>query len=424
MANGREARSGGGQLRSAARLKELMAAHFGAVDAASRTHAAPVAWCTSVGPVELLRALGYEVFFPENHGALLGASRAANETMPRAHALGYSPDICSYLTSDIGAHLAGKTPLSRYGLSAAPRPDLLLFSTNQCREVRDWFEFYGREWSVPVVGVTSFRDLDEVQDHHVDAIVRQLEGLVPALEAVAGRRIDASRLAEAVTRSKTCSDLWRDCLRTSAARPGALSFFDATIHMAPAVIMRGTEEACAYYRELGDELAERVRAGAGALPRERFRLYWDGMPIWGRLRDLAELFAQLATTIVASTYCNSWIFEALDPRDPLRSMARASLELFIARSEGPKQRYLERMIDEFHVDGVIFHDSKTCPNNSNARFGMPQRLRRSRGVPVLVLDGDLNDLRCFSEEQARTNIEGFVEQLEDAGPRTAPPVRA
>jgi hypothetical protein len=31
---------------------------------------------------------------------------------------------------------------------------------------------------------------------------------------------------------------------------------------------------------------------------------------------------------------------------------------------------------------------------------------------VLVIDGDLNDLRCFSDEQARTNIEGFVEQLE------------
>ncbi len=421
---GRERREGEAQLASAARLKEVMAAHFAAVDAAARTRSAPVAWCTSVGPVELLRALGYQVFFPENHGALLGASRMANETMPRAHALGYSPDICSYLTSDIGAYLSGRTPLARHGLAAAPRADLLLFSTNQCREVRDWFEFYGREWKVPVVGVTSFRELDEVEPHHLDAIVRQLEALVPALESVAGRRLDPARLEEAVARSRSCSDLWRDCLRTAAARPAALTFFDATIHMGPAVVLRGTEEACDYYRVLGDELGGRVRAGTGALPRERFRLYWDGMPVWGRLRDLATLFAQLETSVVASTYCNSWIFEALDPRDPLRSMARASLELFIARSEGPKQRTLERMVREFGVDGVVFHDSRTCPNNSNARFGMPQRLRRSAGIPVLVLDGDLNDLRCFSDEQARTNIEGFVEQLEGAGPAAAEAPRA
>ncbi len=412
---GPDRRSAEAPLRSAARLKEVMGEHFAAVDRAARERTAPVAWCTSVGPVELLRALGYQVFFPENHGALLGASRLANETMGSAHAMGYSPDICSYLTSDIGAYLSGKTPLARHGMAGAPRADLLLFSTNQCREVRDWFEFYGREWKVPVVGVTSFRELGDVEPHHVDAVVRQLEALVPALESVAGRRLDGARLEEAVGRSRSCSELWRDCLATAAARPAALTFFDGTIQMGPAVVLRGTAEACDYYRTLLDELRGRVAARAGALPRERFRLYWDGMPIWGRLRDLATLFSQLETSVVASTYCNSWVFEALDPRDPLRSMARASLELFIARAEGPKQRYVERMVREFAADGVIFHDSKTCPNNSNARFGMPRRLRDATGIPVLVLDGDLNDLRCFSDEQARTNIEGFVEQLEDAG---------
>ncbi len=415
----REPRSAEPPLSSAALLKDLMAGHFAGVDRAARERSAPVAWCTSVGPVELLRALGYEVFFPENHGAMLGASRMAGETMGRAHALGYSPEICSYLTSDVGSYLAKKSPLSRYGLSGPPRPDLLLYSTNQCREVRDWFEFYGREWSVPVVGVTSFRDLGRVEEHHVDAITRQLEALVAPLEAVAGRRLDARALEDAVGRSRTCSDRWRDCLQTSATRPAPLTFFDATIHMGPAVVLRGTAEACDYYRTLHEELEARARSGRGALPRERLRLYWDGMPIWGRLRDLATQFADLETTVVASTYCNSWVFEALDPREPLRSMARASLELFIARAEEPKQRYLERMAQDFAVDGLVFHDSRTCPNNSNARFGMPQRLRAATGLPVLVLDGDLNDLRCFSDEQARTNIEAFVEQLEGAVARPA-----
>ncbi len=414
----RPSRSPEATFRSSARLKELMAAHFTGVDRAAREKSAPVAWCTSVGPVELLRALGYQVFFPENHGALLGASRVAGEVMGRAHALGYSPDICSYLTSDIGAYLARKSPLARHGLSGAPRPDLLLYSTNQCREVRDWFEFYGREWNLPVVGVTSFRDLGEVEDSHVEAITRQLEGLIPALEAVAGRRLDAPALEQAVERSRTCSDLWRDCLNSSASRPAPLSFFDATIQMGPAVVLRGTAEACDYYRLLKAELSERGTAGAGAPP-ERFRLYWDGMPIWGRLRDLSTLFASLGTSVVASTYCNSWVFDALSPRDPLRSMARASLELFIARAEGPKQRYLERMAREFSVDGLVFHDARTCPNNSNVRFGLAQRLRRASHLPVLVLDGDLNDLRCFSDEQARTNVEAFVEQLEGAAPPAA-----
>ena len=46
-------------------------------------------------------------------------------------------------------------------------------------------------------------------------------------------------------------------------------------------------------------------------------------------------------------------------------------------------------------------------------IAMPSRLNTELGIPTLIIDGDLNDLRCFSEEQAKTNIEAFVEQLEE-----------
>jgi lactoyl-CoA dehydratase subunit alpha len=42
---------------------------------------------------------------------------------------------------------------------------------------------------------------------------------------------------------------------------------------------------------------------------------------------------------------------------------------------------------------------------------MPQRLRDRLGVPFLIINGDQNDLRLFSEEQTRTNLQAFAEQL-------------
>jgi benzoyl-CoA reductase/2-hydroxyglutaryl-CoA dehydratase subunit BcrC/BadD/HgdB len=42
---------------------------------------------------------------------------------------------------------------------------------------------------------------------------------------------------------------------------------------------------------------------------------------------------------------------------------------------------------------------------------MPHRLQTKLGKPYLVIHGDLNDLRLYSEEQTRTNIQAFVEQL-------------
>jgi len=405
------------ELRSTAALKDTMGAYFRELAGADRERTAPIAWCTSVGPAELLRALGYVVYFPENHAAMLGAARRANATMPKAHALGYSPDVCSYLTSDIGAFLSGETALAPFGLRTAPRADVLVFNTNQCRDVRDWFEFYGRTWGVPVIGISSPRMLDEVGPSPIDDVARQIEALVPPLESIAGRRLDAAKLAEAVGLARECSDLWKACLAQAGRRPAPLTFFDATVQMGPAVVLRGDAAAPRYYRGLLAELEQRGAEGVAAVPGERYRLYWEGMPIWGRLRALSEVLAGLETAVVASTYCNSWVFDDLDPADPIRSMARASLELFIVRAEAPKERYLEQMVTQFAVDGIVMHDCRTCPNNSNTRYGMPRRLMDRLGLPVMVLDGDVNDLRCFSDEQSRTNLEGFVELLADSRPR-------
>jgi benzoyl-CoA reductase/2-hydroxyglutaryl-CoA dehydratase subunit BcrC/BadD/HgdB len=81
------------------------------------------------------------------------------------------------------------------------------------------------------------------------------------------------------------------------------------------------------------------------------------------------------------------------------------------RTDEKKEETLARLCTDFGADGIIYHDAKTCPNNSNTRYGLPQRLKERTGIPFVILYGDLNDLRCFSEEQAKTNVEAFVEQL-------------
>lgn len=401
------------KLESTGAMQALMAEYFRELDAASRSPSGRVAWCTSVGPAELLRALGFKVYFPENHGAMLGASRMATDLIPRANALGYSPDICSYLTSDVGAYLAGVTPLTRaFGIQTVPRPDVLVYNTNQCRDVQDWFAFYSRELGVPLVGVETPRSLNEVTADVVRDLAAQHRALVPALEEISGTRLDIDHLKDVVASSYRCTELWRRVLRSARHRPAPLTFFDGTIHMGPAVVLRGDERAERYYEILLEELDGRIRDGVGAIDGEAHRFYWEGMPVWGKLRSHAEQLAGLRSCVVASTYCNSWIFEDLAADDPFEGMARAYSVLFIARSEAYKERYLETMVREYAIDGIIYHNAKTCPNNSNCNYGLHRRLTASVGIPHVVIDGDLNDLRLYSEEQTRTQIEALVEQLD------------
>ena len=404
------------KIAAARTMRKLMADHFHELDGAAKKGSPRVAWCTSVGPAELLRAMGFLVYFPENHGAMLGATRMATDFIPLANAAGYSPDICSYLTADVGSYLAGSTPISKAypGIEGPPRPDVLVYNTNQCRDVQDWFAYYQQEFQVPLLGIETHRSVGVVTEAHVDSVARQMEALIPPLEEVSGRKFDLDRLKEVVALSRRTSDLWKAVLDTASQRPSPLTFFDGTIHMGPAVVMRGTPEANAYYELLLAELEERVKDGVAAVEGETTRVYWEGMPVWGRLRENSTLFSSLYSCVVASTYCNSWVFSAFDSGDPFRSMARAYTELFIVRSDEYKEHYIAKMADFFKVDGILYHDAKTCPNNSNNRYGMPQRIQEALGKPYLVIHGDLNDMRLYSEEQTRTNIEAFVEQLAEA----------
>jgi benzoyl-CoA reductase/2-hydroxyglutaryl-CoA dehydratase subunit BcrC/BadD/HgdB len=391
-------------------LRGVMGKHFAELAQASKD-GKKVAWCTSVGPAELLRALGFVVYFPENHGAMLGATRMAADLIPAANARGFSPDICSYLTSDIGSYLKGETPLAKMGLDGPPKPDVLVYNTNQCRDVKDWFQWYSREWNVPCLGIHTPRSIGDLDDTLVSSLAKQTEALVEPLESVAGVKLDIDRLRATIDLSRQCTVLWKAVLETASAAPAPITFFDSTIQMGPAVVMRGRQEPIDYYKLLLDELNQRIAGRVGAVEGERLRIYWEGMPIWGKLKDLSQQFLELRAAVVASTYCNSWIFEALDSADPFRSMAKAYCGIFICRSEDYKERYIDEMARKFKIDGIVYHDAKTCPNNSNNRYEMPRRLQRRLGKPFLVINGDLNDLRLYSEQQTRTNIEAFVEQL-------------
>jgi benzoyl-CoA reductase/2-hydroxyglutaryl-CoA dehydratase subunit BcrC/BadD/HgdB len=403
------------KIEATVQMNRYMSDYFYELNEADKSRSRKIAWCTSVGPAEILRAMGFLIHFPENHGAMLGATRMATDMIPVANASGYSPEICSYLTADVGAYMKGITPLSRAypGIDRVPRPDVLVYNTNQCRDVQDWFAWYAAEFKVPLLGIHTHRGVKDVGDDHVASIASQMKALIPPLEAISGNKFDIDKLNHVLALSKECSGLWKKVLDTASAKPSPLTFFDGTIHMGPAVVLRGTQTAVDYYKQLLAELETRIQDRVAAVEPERFRLYWDGMPMWGRLRDHSELFSRAGVNVLASTYCNSWIFSAFDPEDPFNSMARAYTELFIVRADDAKEDYIRRMIEFFKVDGIIYHDAKTCPNNSNCRYGMPQRLEALTGIPSLTINGDLNDLRLVSDEQTKTNVEAFIEQLEE-----------
>lgn len=389
------------------RNKELVARHW--LEGRYANLQRKVAWVTSGAPVELLKALDYYVLYPENHAAICGTARLAVEIATQAEERGYSRDICSYARTDFGTLFSGKSPVGRL-----PKPDLLVACTNICQTVLFWYRMLARHFDVPLIIIdTPFVYHQEASAHAIQYVERQLEEAIPIAELVAGKRLSMLRLKETARMSKMATELWMEILERNKARPAPTSVFDQFIQMAPIVEMRGDAATVDFYAAMLREVDERIAAGIGAVREERKRLLWDNLPIWYRLRYLAELLAEQGVAIVASTYTNAWgeLAPFIDPEGDLMSMAQAYLYPILNRGTGHKLATMCRMIDDYQLDGVILHSDRSCKPYSIGQVDQRDRLIKEYGTPALLLEADHNDDRCFSEEQVAGRLAAFVEML-------------
>jgi 2-dehydropantoate 2-reductase len=403
--------SGRVPLECAPRLKEIVHGYFQDLARADRDPDRRVAWCSGLGPVEIVRAMGYTPYFPENHAALIGASGLQGKYISRALADGFSPFASSEMASDVGAMLAGESPLATiHGLERIPHPEVLVYSTNLGRYVARWFEYYSNRLGVPSFGLHPPPVLDEVDKVEVDASVQQMFKLVGQLEKHSGRSLRHDRLAEVVDLSARASRLWSEVIDLACHTPSPLTYFDTLIHVAPMLLLRGTRQAVEYYQILLAELKHRVAEKVAAVPGERLRCYWEGPPIWCALRPLASLFLDEGIAMVASTYAPTYVFEGFHRDNPLESMARAYTSIYPNRSREHKVRFLKHEFERFGIDAAVFHDARTSPEHSGVRYGMHIRLRSETGVPALVVEGDTHDLRLVSVDHIRAQVREYLEQ--------------
>jgi benzoyl-CoA reductase/2-hydroxyglutaryl-CoA dehydratase subunit BcrC/BadD/HgdB len=395
-------------LRIGARTKELISWHY--LQGRYANGNRPVAWVTSGGPVEILQALGYYVLYPENHGALCGTRRLVVDISTEAENAGYSRDICSYARTDIGSVLSGKTPVGKL-----PKPDLLLACTNICQTVLSWYRVLAKHFNVPLILIDTPFVYKEAPQHALDFVQKQLEDSIPVAEKVSGKTLKYKKLQEVLKLSKDATELWLEIMGRGKYHPSPVSVFDQFIHMAPIVEMRGERVTVDFYARMLKELDERINKGIGAVKNERKRLLWDNLPIWYRLRYLAEYLGERGISVVASTYTNAWgeLAPLIDVNRPLESMAKTYIYPILNRGTQYKLETMRRMIEEFQLDGAILHSDRSCKPYSIGQVDQRNRLIREYGVPALLLEADHDDPRAFAEEQVASRLAAFVEMLED-----------
>ena len=398
------------RLQASQKMKELMTRYYVGAKMAEGSDR-KIAWITSGGPVEFLIAADIIPIYPENHGAMLGASRMSVELCEVAEGLGYSRDLCSYARGDIGSALTKKSPIG--GL---PRPDFLLACNNICGTVLKWYQALSRLFNVPLFFLdTPFIHHEPVPEAFT-YVRRQLEELIDFLEGQTQKRFDRDRLAEVVRYSGESALLWKEVLDQCAHRPSPMSCFDAFINMAPIVTLRGTKEVVDFYRAMKAELEERITRGLSAVPEEKFRLLWDNIPIWYKMRELSELFSSYGACLVADTYTNAWVFEGMNTKDPLEGLALAYTTAYLNISIDLRLEKVLDLLARFSVDGLVIHSNRSCKPYSLGQYDLQRLIFEKAGIPSLVIEADMTDARVYSDAQVKTRIEAFMETLQNRKP--------
>lgn len=395
------------KIKAVKKMKEIMTFYYIDAKTAAENNK-KVAWITSGGPVEPLIAMDIIPVYPENHGAMIGASKMGVDLCEKAEAMGYASDLCSYARSDISCATVNGGPIG--GL---PKPDMLICCNNICGTVLKWYEIQARYFNVPLfIFDTPFCHTDYYEE--MRRYVRsQVDEYIEFLEIATGRKLDRDRMEEVGKLSVAGQRMWQAVLDTTVNKPAPMSAFDAFFHLALIVTLRGTQTAVDYYQELLDEMNERVKEGIGAVSNERYRLLWDNLPIWYRTKWLSEKFAAHDACLVADTYTSAWCgsLRYMDENDFLNSMAEGYTRIYLNIGVDEMARSVCDMVDKYDVDGLVIHSNRSCKPYSLGQYDIQRIVEAEKGIPSLMIEADMCDERMFSESQIETRIEAFIEML-------------
>ena len=376
-----------------------------------------IAWVTSGGPVEFLIAMDIVPLYPEQYGAIAGSAKDSTRLSEIAEAHGYGQDICAYARTSFGSIFSPEspTPLSEIdGIGGLAKPDMLISGNNICGTVLKWYQDLARMFSIPLfIFDTPPLTSNHISNHYVEYVVTQMKEYVEFLEQQMNVKMDNERLIETFQNSKRAIELWTEILALGKARPAPLNCADRFLLMAPVVSQRGTIETVNLYEEVLQEVQNRVDNELGAITvEEKYRLLWDNIPIWFNLYDFYNTLAQKGVVFNVDTYTNAWSQNFQETGDLLKDAAIMYSNIYLNKTLQHKIDLISRLAKDYKCDGVLYHSMRSCKRYSLGQPITRNEVSEKTSIPGAIIDGDMNDTRAFSEEQAFTRIEALLELID------------
>ncbi len=318
--------------------------------------------------------------------------------------LGLAPEICSPHRGLAGAFL----------LKALPRPDVMLWSSLICDNSAKSGELVMKLNDCP--GFFLDRPFQRTKPE-VDYFVGELGRMIDFLEQLSGKKMNWDRLSEMVARMDEHIKLLQEISELRKAVPSPFPYQGYLKLLSVDYMFPGQPEATEYLETLRDELAAMVKAGKGAVGKERFRIMTLFIPPMYMSGFLEKISQEYGAVSVVEPLFTLWMEGGLDPSKPLESVAKKSFLIPESRTMyGPLSK---QMLDEvvqiardYKVDGAVYWAFIGC-RHTCATIKLFKDVLNEIDIPMLTVDCDLVDPTINSKEEIREKLERFFELLEE-----------
>lgn len=368
-------------------------------------------------------------------GEPYGASIAFNKEfsircMEAAESKGYARDLCSYMRSYWGSII-----LNEYAFGGPfPKPDFM-WQDHICCSHAKWYQVASElEGGVPVFCIDAAAGpYDEVTENRINYLVNQMHDGIAWLEKTTGRKYSDEKLIEAVHNECDATSTWAEICALNKAVPAPLEEKSMYALYVLGTLMKHSKIVADFYRELLDEVKDRVKRGIAAVPNERCRVMSDTQPPWGFLK-IFRYMEKFGCVSIGSLYTfgliGVWEVKPdgtwgprttprqkglkIENRDQaLRILADWNLskpEWQHFYSPKLKSEMMIRIAKEWKLDGILLHYNRGCEGLSLGIAENRLALQKA-GYPVMTFEGNMGDEREFDESRTTARIDSFMETL-------------
>ncbi len=402
----------------------------------AQSEGVPVAWIAAsphgaghTFVTAICEGLGILPLYPENFATLCAARGVAVPFIEGALSQGFSNSLCGYTKVGLGyagmmAQLGGIPPEAPG--SGMARPTILLACTDNCDVRKSWFLAMQRYLDVPyhcfdvLTPFPGDLDVEGFRGYYIEYLVGELKACVDFLERQVGRKLDEDKMSEILEIGLKTARVWYECHELRKAVPCPMPSQDMWAMVGPGFFLMGKEDTLVLFRSLYEELKYRVDNKIGAIPEEKYRLMFGGLPPYHGLAILnyLEMLGAVCVIETVTYYPGPPPVIPASITDPYEHLAWWHYRWFTFKMPRTKegfrhynQVYLDWAAD-YGVDGTLLHEIASCRVDTIGFLALKDLLLKYRKVPSLIVEGDLIDPRDFDEARFKMEMDAFIEIMD------------